>query len=368
MTASVDVFVIGGGPAGLAAAIAARQKGFEVMLAEPNTPGADKACGEGIMPEGVAALEGLGVRFPAADARPFHGIRFLHGSVAAEGRFDCLRGLGIRRTTLHRVLAQRAEECGVRLLWRTPVKGVAGDVVRLPGGTVRARWICAADGSRSRVRRAVGLEPSSPGSPRYASRRHFRVVPWTDCVEVYWAGGRQLYLAPVGDEEVCVGMISRTQGDRIDEALPGFPELAARLAGAEPVSPHRGAMTDTQRLPRVYRGHVALLGDASGMVDAISGFGLSMAFEQAHALAGALAEGDLAQYQAAHRRIRRRPAFFARLMLLMAERPGLQRKVIRTFADEPGTFRRMVGFHVAPASKMEYAMDGLRFGWRLVTA
>ena len=368
METSVDVFVIGGGPAGLAAAIAARQHGFSVMVAEPNTPGADKACGEGIMPEGVEALERLGVRFPAADARPFHGIRFLHGNVAAEGRFHCLRGLGIRRTTLHRTLAQRAEECGVHLLWRTPAKDVTGDSVRLPWGTVRSRWICVADGSRSRVRRAIGLEPPSPDSPRYASRRHFRVHPWTDCVEVYWAAGRQVYSSPVGDEEVCIGMISRAQGDRIEEALSAFPELAARLAGAEPVSAHRGAMTHMQRLPRVYRGRMALLGDASGMVDAISGFGLSMAFQQAHALAAAIAEGDLAQYEREHRRIRQRPAFFARLMLMMTERPVLQRKVVRTFADEPRTFRRMVGFHVAPASVTDYARDGLRFGWRLVTA
>ena len=365
---TTDVFVIGGGPAGLAAAIAARQRGFDVMLADPNVPGADKACGEGIMPEGVEALEQLGLAMPAAQARPFRGIRFLHGGVAAEGRFDGLRGLGIRRTTLHRMLAERAEECGVRLLWRTPVKDVAGGDVALPGGTVRARWICGADGSRSRVRRSIGLEPARPKAPRFASRQHFRVAPWTDCVEVYWGRERQLYLAPVGDEEVCIGMISRAPNDRIDQALPEFPELAGRLAGAEPVNAHRGAVTEMLRLPRVYRGRVALVGDASGTVDAIAGFGLSMAFEQAHALAAAIQAGDLARYQAEHRRIRRRPAFFARLMLVMAERPLLQRKVVRTFADEPRTFRRIVGFHVAPASVTDYARDGLRFGWRLVTA
>ncbi|HMD32353.1 MAG TPA: FAD-dependent monooxygenase, partial [Candidatus Acidoferrales bacterium] len=168
---SADVFVVGGGPAGLAAAIAARQRGFDVMLADPNAPGADKACGEGVMPEGVESLGRLGVAISAAEARPFHGIRFLQAGIAAEARFEGGAGLGIRRTVLHRMLAERAEECGVRLLWRTPVRQVAGDAVTLPGGTVRARWICAADGSRSLVRRSIGLEPASPDSPRYASRQ-----------------------------------------------------------------------------------------------------------------------------------------------------------------------------------------------------
>jgi flavin-dependent dehydrogenase len=365
---STDVFVVGGGPAGLAAAIAARQRGFDVMLADPNMPGADKACGEGLMPEGVEALGRLGVAIPASEARPFRGIRFIQEGVAAEARFEGSIGLGIRRTTLHRILAERAEECGVRLLWRTPVREVAGETVRLPGGSIRARWICAADGSRSPVRRSIGLEPASPDSPRYASRRHFRVRPWTDCVEVYWRRACQLYMAPVGDEEVCIGMISRKLGDHIDQVLPAFPELATHLVGAQPVSTHRGAMTDTQRLPRVYRDRVALLGDASGMVDAITGYGLSLSFQQAHALAAALEAENLALYQAEHRRIQRRPAVMARLMLLMAGRATLQRRVVQIFADEPGLFERIVGFHVAPASVADYAVDGLRFGWRLVTA
>jgi len=92
---SADVFVVGGGPAGLAAAIAARQRGFDVMLADPNAPGADKACGEGVMPEGVESLARLGVAISAAEARSFHGIRFLQAGIAAEARTcSSLSGVG----------------------------------------------------------------------------------------------------------------------------------------------------------------------------------------------------------------------------------------------------------------------------------
>jgi menaquinone-9 beta-reductase len=64
---STDVFVIGGGPAGLAAAIAVRQQGFRVVVADGAKPPIDKACGEALMPEAIAALEGLGVTLPAED-------------------------------------------------------------------------------------------------------------------------------------------------------------------------------------------------------------------------------------------------------------------------------------------------------------
>lgn len=54
----IDVFVVGGGPAGLAAAIAARLKGFTVAVADGAHPPIDKACGEGLMPDSFGALSG----------------------------------------------------------------------------------------------------------------------------------------------------------------------------------------------------------------------------------------------------------------------------------------------------------------------
>ena len=368
MDGATDVFVIGGGPAGLAAAIAARQKGFEVVLADPCAPGADKACGEGVMPEGLEALRRLGVDIPACETHPIRGIRFLHSGLVAEARFAHAAGVGIRRTTLHRMLAERAAACGVRLIWKTAVAGITPEGVALPGGVVRARWICGADGSRSRVRRWMGLDPRHPPSPRYGVRRHYHARPWSDCVEVYWGSQSQLYLSAVGREEVCLVMISRVPGIRVDQVLPAFPELAAGLACAEPASADRGGVTTSLRLRRVYRGCVALVGDASGSVDAITGQGLSLSFQQAHAWAAALEQEDLGQYQAAHRRILRRPAMMARLMLALDGRPKLQRRVLRIFAEEPGLFARLLAAHVGSASAVDYAVNGLRLGWRLVTA
>ncbi|HEX6467232.1 MAG TPA: FAD-dependent oxidoreductase, partial [Terriglobales bacterium] len=107
-----DVFIVGGGPAGLAAAIAARQSGLEVTVADIAQPPIDKACGEGIMPNGVAALEALGVNIPSQDAARFTGIRLADSTVSVESRFPQHFGLGIRRTILHQLLIDRATETG----------------------------------------------------------------------------------------------------------------------------------------------------------------------------------------------------------------------------------------------------------------
>ena len=72
-----DVVIVGGGPAGLAASIAMRRKGLQVVVADRGRPPIDKVCGEGLMPDGVAALAGLGVTIPPDRSVPFRGIRFV---------------------------------------------------------------------------------------------------------------------------------------------------------------------------------------------------------------------------------------------------------------------------------------------------
>jgi len=71
-----DVFIAGGGPAGLAAAIAARQRGFRVILADGSAPPIEKPCGEGLMPETLFALQKLGVEFDRAERQTVRGISF----------------------------------------------------------------------------------------------------------------------------------------------------------------------------------------------------------------------------------------------------------------------------------------------------
>jgi menaquinone-9 beta-reductase len=366
---STDVFVIGGGPAGLAAAIAARKQGFRVVVADGSQPPIDKACGEALMPDAIAALEQLGIRMSGADGSVMRGVRFLSSGLAADAAFPSgCRGLSVRRPVLHRILIERAAELGVELLWQSVVTGISSDEVRLGDRDVRASWIIGADGSNSRVRRWARLEPHSRTDYRYSFRRHYRVAPWTDRMEIYWGKYSQGYLTAVSGEEVCVAVASRRPELRLEESLPEFSELKDRLRGAEPTSSERGALTANRRLRRVWRGNVALIGDASGTVDAITGQGLGLAFSQAAVLANSLSRGDLDGYQAAHRRLALRPHLMARLMLTLDGRPRFQRRAIQVFRQRPEIFRRLLALHVGKLSPIDLALDGFSLGWGLLTA
>jgi len=364
---STDVVVVGGGPAGLAAAVAARLRGFDVTLVDCSVPPIDKACGEGIMPDGIAAARSLGFEFDSGEAQPFRGIRFCDGGVSAEAVFPKGHGIGMRRTALHSLMVDRALSAGVRLAWGVRVAGIGEEGVFAGDRPVRARWIVGADGGYSPVRRWAGLDASDRHSRRFGFRRHYRIAPWSEFMEIHWADGCQLYITPVGCGEICVVLISGDPRLRLDQALPRFPEVARRLQHAPSAAPERGGLSASRRLKSVCRGRVALVGDASGSVDAITGEGLCLLFQQAVALAEAFEADDLALYRAAHRHIGRRPEFMADFMLLLDGRGRLRHRAIRTFASQPRLFARMLAMHVGELSPFDFFTSSLALGWRMLT-
>jgi flavin-dependent dehydrogenase len=362
-----EILVIGGGPAGLAAAIAARKKGFEVMVADGAKPPIDKACGEGLMPNTITALRELGIVIHPTDGRIFRGLRFLDGRTEAEANFHGTAGLGVRRTVLHQKMVERAQECGVSLLWNTPVSGLTPGGAILGGRAMSARWVIGADGIHSRVRRWSGLESvSQEDEGRFAQRRHYRVKPWTDCVEIYWGQRMQAYVTPLGSEETCVVLISREPQVRLADAWREFPGLAARLQDAELSSAERGGFTATRKLSRVYQGNIALTGDASGSVDAITGEGLCLSFRQAMALADALESGDLERYQSVHNRLVRRPNLMSRLLLLLGRKRTLRQRALNVLAKDPSLFARFLAVHAGESSTLHFTATSLRFGYQFL--
>jgi menaquinone-9 beta-reductase len=358
-TVHTDVFVIGGGPAGLAAAIAASRKGFSVTLADGAKPPIDKACGEGMMPETLSALRTLGVDLHPSHGYRFRGLRFVQSGAQVSADFPDGQGIGIRRTQLHELLIGTAEKCGVDLLWRTPVAGIESDGVLLNSGKIKTRWIIGADGGQSRVRRWAALDSMATSSRRMASRRHYRVRPWTDRMEIYWGQRVQAYVTPISAEEVCVATLGQTANDAdFDYALEVLPNLRERLADAELCGRERGAITAVEALNRVWRKSVALVGDASGGVDAITGEGLRLSFRQAEALADAMQAGDLRRYERAHRQLARRPVWMGKLMLQLARHDAMRSHVLRTLSRNPELFARLLAVHVGRASAQDVVAAG----------
>lgn len=338
----LDVLVAGGGPVGLGAAIMAARSGLRVGVVEPRDPPIDKACGEGLMPGAVTTLRGLGVDPPG---RPFVGIRYLDGRRVAAARFHGGPGLGVRRTALHGALQEVARDRGVEILRDrvTDVRQGPGAVEALMshGCPVTARYLIAADGLHSPLRRSLGLSLPSGGRRRYGLRRHFAVEPWSDHVDVHWARGAEAYVTPVADDLVGVALLFSGRGAYADW-LARFPALAERLAGVAAASPVRGAGPLRQRArTRVY-GRVLLVGDAAGYVDALTGEGIRLGLAAGAKLIHCLRADRPGDYEREWLRTSRSYRFLTAGLVGAGRNPWLRPAIVPAAAALPGVFTRTV--------------------------
>ncbi len=276
-------------------------------------------------------------------------------------------GLGLPRPVLHERMVARAEECGVQFRWKTPVAGIDKEGIHLATGKVRAHWIVGADGQGSRVRRWGGLDATERNQVRFASRRHYRVKPWSNYMQIWWGQHAQAYVTPTGPEENCIVVMSETSGRAsFDAALQEWPELLSRLANAQLASRERGAVTSMRLLSHVQNGNLALVGDASGSVDAITGEGLRMAFRQATALAEAMVKSDLQLYEQAHRALLLRPMLMGDLMLWLGRNPRIRRRVVFAMQSRPDLFARFLTIHVGTADRKSLLSAGARLSWQFL--
>lgn len=338
-----EIIVAGGGPVGLATAMYAVRAGLDVGVREPRVGVIDKACGEGLMPGAVAALRDLGVPL---EGHPIIGIRYVDGRHTAQARFRHGQGLGVRRTELHDALARRARAVGI-VPDRRPVREVVdrGDHLLVDGEPTR--YLVAADGLHSPVRRMLGLSGPPSRRRRYGQRCHVDVEPWSDHVEVHWADVGEAYVTPVGDDQVGIAVLTTDRRPFI-ELLEEFPLLRERLDGRAHSRP-RGAGPLQQRSRRRVQGRVLLVGDASGYVDALTGEGIALGLAQARAAVDAIAADEPARYAGEWRRLGWRHDLLTHGLLTATSVSPVRSRIVRAAAVVPGIFGAAVNQLARPA-------------------
>lgn len=366
VTRMTDVLIAGGGLAGSALAIQLGRLGLSVELFERGRFPKEKACGEGLMPAGVVALERLGLN--AGLGAPFDGIRYhFHGRIV-EGRFPEVKGLsrsgrGLRRRELDHTLFELAT--------RTPnVKVHTGALVEAPlveGGRVvglivngaprHGGLVVGADGARSRLRHALRLDLPSCRK-RVGICTHFRLAPdlaTPQMVDVYLGRGHELYATPLPGGELVVAALASAEAldGRLEDQFRSWcscqPHLAERLDGAERTGELLAISPVSGRARQRFLPGFVLLGDAAGFTDPITGAGMTQALLAAelvaqHAARHAVAAGDwLAEFDREREALLRDYRRLTALLLWLVENPAFLGIAFETMRRLPRLFSHLLG-------------------------
>jgi flavin-dependent dehydrogenase len=368
-----DVLVIGAGPAGSSVANQLARAGFAVRLADKKDFPRHKPCGEFLSPQCLPFLQDLGASIEALGPRLVRGMQMSGYGQTALGRFRrvgdrpafTLAGFGVRRERFDQMLLEGARAAGaewlprhefVRLL-RDDNGRIAGARLRDAGGAeidCRARFVVGADGVHSRIARELGVQRPTPWLDQFALVAHYRGVPGQPCAEVHLLPGGFFAATTVDDGIFSVNLIvpRKTLRSRDAADWDGFvashfaaaPGMAERLRGGERIERWRGIgplahTTTAQTFPGC-----ALVGDACGYVDPLTGEGIYFSLFAARALASALAsaladpvhaDAAMAGYVAARRR-EIGPRLWASTALQRALRhPWLVRTFLRRAAKWP---------------------------------
>lgn len=311
-----DVAIVGGGPAGAAAALAVRQRAPDasVVLLDREAFPRDKACGDGIAPHALDVLADLGVTGVVDGSEPVHRLRL--GFPTGPTVLGSMRrpAYVVPRLRFDAALVAAAQGRGVELVeHRVRDVSVTRDRVVLDG-THEARVVVAADGAGSRCRRALGLAPNASRHTAVAIRGYAPVVAGRENEQsiVFGRHGWPAYAwsFPVGDGTANVGygevltpgrtLSKAHMQSELERLLPGATDAAiAWRAHHLPLSTSR---------PRQPDGRVLLAGDALSLVNPVTGEGIYYAVRsgvlagQVAARVKACSSGPGAEYRAALRR------------------------------------------------------------------
>ena len=347
-----DLAVVGAGPAGSAAALAALQErpGSRVLLLDRADFPRDKSCGDGVAPHALDELARLGVEHVVADRVRIGRLR-LRAPSGLEVT-DVLRrpDVVVPRTVLDARLVDAAVAAGATLV-RHQVRTVEvrGDVVVLDG-RLRARRVVGADGANGVVRRQLGLGRQPEEHVAVAVRGYAAAPPGEPEQLIVmdrqgWPAYAWSFAAGDGTANVGFGMLlPRLRAS----ARGGRAELHGRLAELLPgveaerlVSHHLPLSTSR---PRPGTSPVLLAGDALSLINPLTGEGIYYALLSGR-LAGLAASrpGDPAMaYARALRRELGRHLRHTTAMARLTAHPGVVDAGVAAAGRSPAAFAALV--------------------------
>jgi flavin-dependent dehydrogenase len=341
-----ELLILGGGPAGAAAAIALAAQGTRALVLERQRETGDAICGGFLSWHSVAVLERLGVG--KLRGATVGRLRIFAGDRVAEAPLP-RPALGVSRRQLDTVLLARAAAVGARVERGVSVREASGTRLRLADGAeLAAATLLLASGKhdvRGHARPRTADDPALGLRVRLGPAAGLdRLVGDAIELHLFDRGYAGLVMQEDGTANLCLALRkSRLAADGGPAALLAaigreVPALGERLAWLDPGSaidaiaavPY-GWRTGTTE-PGVYR-----LGDQCGVIPSLAGEGMGIALASGAAAAAALATGaDAGAFQHGFAARTARPIAIARMILALAERPRSAALLPRLMRLAPG--------------------------------
>lgn len=304
--------VAGGGFAGLTAAIALRQNGWDVQLHEKGPELRAFGAGIYLWYNGLRVLEGVGALEDvlAGSHTPPVYETWLHNKSVSRETFNGLPWRIMTRAHLHDALVRRAKDVGVEI--RTSSETVAADpdgrLTLRSGEVLEADLIVGADGVGSKVRDSVGFEQdrwvSTDGIIRLIVPRMKEELghgEWDNTIDMwnFWPRVQRILYSPCNENELYLGLMAPAADPRgsqvpldLEVWVEMFPFLEPCLIEAAKLETARYDKYATTKLDTWSKGKVALVGDAANAMCPALAQGAGCAMVNALSLAQDLQRGS----------------------------------------------------------------------------
>jgi len=294
----MSTVIIGGGPAGAAAAIALARSGARPLLLERDAVAAEKVCGEFLAADAAQRLGALGLDLAALGAVPIRRAIFASGPSQAEMRLP-FAAWGLPRATLDAALLDAARAAGAEVSVGMPVRDVAWNGhcwrVRLAGDeAIDAPALVLATGKHE----LRGLRRAAQGGAIGVKLPLLGTVPEAAILLLACVGGYAgLQPRPGGGANLCAALDPRAPG--VAEAARSGPAFMAHVARGSALAERVlaglvQAVTRPLTIAGVPYGHVELGGDAfrvgdqASVIPSFCGDGVAMALASGEAAAMAV--------------------------------------------------------------------------------